>query len=110
VRKQFSSHLKHLKKQYLQQSTKQETTPETKTISATLGSAQNNKPKLFNYLGLNSTDSDEFNWTDLEKKKESELLTCYAFVQTEGFCMRANNLAIYAEANRQVNKICRIKV
>jgi hypothetical protein len=97
-----------LKKQYLQQSTKQETTPETKTISATLGSSLNNKPKLFNYLGLKRTDSDDFNWNNLEKKKESELLTCYAFIQTEGFCMRANNLAIYAEANRQVNQIFRM--
>jgi len=35
-------------------------------------------------------------------KKENEHLSCYCFVQTDGFCFRANNLTIFAEANRQI--------
>ncbi len=35
-------------------------------------------------------------------KKENELLSCYCFVQADGFCFRTNNLTIFAEANRQI--------
>lgn len=37
-----------------------------------------------------------------KNQKADELLSCYAFILTDGFCYRANNSAIYAEANRQV--------
>merc|ERR1712127_79135 len=35
-------------------------------------------------------------------KNDADKLSCYAFVQADGFCYRANNLTIYAEANRQI--------
>jgi len=35
-------------------------------------------------------------------KSDNELLSCYAFIQEEGFCLRTNNLTIFAETNRQI--------
>lgn len=29
-------------------------------------------------------------------------ISCYAFIQADGFCLRTNNLPVYTEANRQV--------
>lgn len=39
-------------------------------------------------------------------KTNIDLISCYAYIQSDGICLRTNNIAIYAEANRQaVNKI-----
>ena len=37
------------------------------------------------------------------RRKNEDLLSCYVYIQIDGICMRANNTAIYAEANRQVS-------
>ena len=85
-------------------------------VNASYDTSKSNKakPKLYDYIKL-----DEF--SSLANKSSSsgnngniisscsggvslDLLPCYAFIQADGFCLRTNNIAIYAEANRQVNK------
>ena len=58
------------------------------------------KPKLFEYLRqeetsylINKMASNNLN---------SDMISVYAYVQADGFCYRNNNLAIYAESNKQV--------
>jgi hypothetical protein len=43
-----------------------------------------------------------------QSNKRDDLLGCYVYIQTDGICLRANNTAIYAEANRQVKQIKRV--
>lgn len=43
--------------------------------------------------------------SSLSNKKIKDLLSCYVYLQTEGICLRTNNIAIYASANRQVRTI-----
>lgn len=38
----------------------------------------------------------------IHSSSKKDPITCYAYIQADGFCLRTNNLAIYAEANRQV--------
>ena len=56
-------------------------------------------PQLYDYI-----KPDEFfqllNRTSFNKN--DDLLSCYAFVLADGFCLRANNLTMLAESNRQV--------
>ena len=84
-------------------------TPTTAATTATATTAQKRsssskqpRPKLFDYIR-----QDEVNY--LVNKMASnrlnhDMVSVYAFIQADGFCYRSNTLAIYAEANKQVNK------
>ena len=65
------------------------------------------KPKVYDYIKLDELSSLT-NKSDLSSSNVNlDLLPVYAFIQADGFCLRANNVAIYAEANRQVkNREC----
>lgn len=59
------------------------------------------RPRLVDYI----SKTDDF--TQLIKKSsinkvDSDLINCFAFVQADGFCFRANNPTIFAEVNRQI--------
>jgi hypothetical protein len=89
-RKQFSLHKRHLKNL------------EKNNQSYDTSKSNKAKPKLYDYIKL-----DEFsllaNKSDLTLSSINlDLLPVHAFIQADGFCLRANNVAIYAEANRQV--------
>lgn len=78
-KKQFSSHRKH------QKNANQSTNYTTK------------KTTIFDYI----KQDDLVHLLNKTNKKQDQI-SCYAFIQADGFCLRTNNLAIYAEANRQV--------
>ncbi len=61
------------------------------------------RPKLFDYI---KTDKLEqlISKTSI-KNRPHDPFNCYAFVQADGFCFRANNLTVFAEANRQIPKL-----
>ena len=86
-RKQFSFHKKHLKDLNSSGNTNYNNTQKI-----------TKKPRIFDYLKVEEL-SDLMYKSTLEN---ADLLSCYAFIQADGFCLRTNNLAIYAEANRQV--------
>ena len=90
-KKQFSIKKKHLK-----------TLKEKANQSYDTSKSNTGKPKLYDYIKLNEYS----NLVDkLSMQVNLDLLPCYAFIQADGFCLRTNNVAIYAEANRQVNNI-----
>lgn len=87
IKKQFSS---SVSKRHFSVSTKSETFQKIEE--------KHSYPKLSDYLKI-----DEF--TKLVNRsswKKNDPLSCYAFVQADGFCYRTNNLTIFAEANRQI--------
>ena len=60
------------------------------------------RPKIFDYAqseeraGLINKSSSS--------KAQLDLISCYIFIQFDGICLRANNLPVYAEANRIVSE------
>lgn len=88
-RKQFSFHKKHLKDSNSSGNNNFNNTVQKKS----------KKPRLFDYLKVEEL-TDLMHNSSLEN---TDFLSCYAFLQADGFCLRSNNLAIYAEANRQVH-------
>ena len=61
------------------------------------------RPKLFDYI---KTDKLEhlISKTSINKRHKDPI-GCYSFIQADGFCFRANNLTVFAEANRQIPKL-----
>lgn len=58
------------------------------------------KKNIFEYIIKNEL-SFLSNKVSSINKQNQDLLSCYAFIQADGFCFRNNNLAIFAESNRQ---------
>ncbi len=90
IEKQFSSQ----KKRVLAQSSQQHSPNKRQS---------HQKPKLFDYVKLDEL-SNLVNKACGNSKRNLDFLGCYAFIQAEGFCYRNNNLAVYAESNKQVEK------
>ena len=59
------------------------------------------KPNLLDYIKIDDLTC-LIKKTSGYKQNNDDLVSCYAFIQADGFCLRNNNLAIYAESNRQV--------
>jgi hypothetical protein len=97
-KKQFSVTKRHLK----------EISQELNTTGGGAGgTGENNtaktsslKSKLYDHI-----KQDETNYL-INKMSSNKLnhdaISVYAFIQADGFCYRSNNIAIYAEANRQL--------
>ena len=82
IKKQFSSLKKHLNK------------------ANASGTSQKFTPKLLDYVKIDEL-TQLINKASISKSA-NEHLGCFGFLQADGFCFRANNLTIFAEANRQV--------
>ena len=61
------------------------------------------RPKIFDYIKEDKLEN-LINKTSVNRR-HPDLLSCFAFIQIDGFCFRSNNLSVYAEANRQVSKL-----
>ncbi|ESO92323.1 hypothetical protein LOTGIDRAFT_206598 [Lottia gigantea] len=70
------------------------------------------KPDIHDFTSEDSNNSkilELTTWTDHEGDMadcfHGESVRCYAHIQDDGFCIRANTLGTYIEANRQIPKI-----
>ena len=88
IKKQFSSH-RHINQEH--------------ESSVNYANDVKSKPKLFDYVKTD-TLAELIYKTSINKPKR-DLISCYAFIQADGFCFRANNLPVYAEVNRQIPKL-----
>ena len=90
IKKQFSAH-KHSHQEHEHDN------------SANFTANVKTKPKLFDYI---KTDKLEqlISKTSINNRHHDPF-SCYAFIQADGFCLRANNLTVFAEANRQIPKL-----
>lgn len=60
-------------------------------------SKMNKKISIFDYVQQN-----DFGFL-MNRSSLKNPISCYAFIQADGFCLRTNNLPMYTEANRQVS-------
>ena len=90
VKKQFSSH-----------KTNHESKEKNSGVNFVHNSSKAKNPKLQDYIKVDKLTQliSRLSTTKIDQ----DLLSCYVFLQNEGFCHRANNLSVYAEANRQVS-------
>lgn len=56
----------------------------------------NKKISIFDYV-----EQNDFGFL-MNRSSLKNPISCYAFIQADGFCLRTNNLSMYTEANRQV--------
>lgn len=70
------------------------------SLKKNLPTAKKPTPKILDYHKIDEL-TKLINKATLSKS-ENELLSCYAFIQEDGFCLRTNNLTIFAESNRQI--------
>lgn len=71
--------------------------------SVTYSNDVKSRPKLFDYVKPDKLA--QLIYKTSINKRSHDLISCYAFIQSDGFCFRANNLSIYAEVNRQIPKL-----
>lgn len=88
VKKQFSSHRRSNHEEH---------------ESSTYQNDVKSKSKLFDYFKVDKL-AQLISKTSINKRRH-DIISCYAFIQADGFSLRANNLAVFAEANRQVPKL-----
>ncbi|KAK6188198.1 hypothetical protein SNE40_004430 [Patella caerulea] len=80
---------------------------------ASLASQQDTKPSIHDFTVNNDSYSSQIidlsTWIDHDGDMadcfHGESIRCYAHIQEEGFCIRANTLSSYCEANRQVPRL-----
>lgn len=86
-----------IKKQF---SSSEKTACRKTDTSQNKGDKKPTRPQLFDYMKTDELTKlvNKFSLN----KKHNEYLSCYGFIQADGFCFRANNLTIFAEANRQI--------
>lgn len=45
-----------------------------------------------------------------EDAPQKDVISCHAYRQTEGFCLRANTIGAYFEACKQVMNVCSVRL
>ncbi len=67
-------------------------------------SAKRLKPKLFDYIQVDES-TELLDNSSIQRNNSDDLLSCYGFLQAEGFCFRTNNISIFGEANRVISNV-----